>query len=85
VIETVRDLLKLTNELSGASVFSLVLLATIVLGYVVYKYIKKNSEDAKKCGVQKSLLVGHVQKLHDLDPNEALSKTNQMTKEALLD
>lgn len=80
---TLSEWLNFLEELNGASVFTIVILCIGVISFIMWTLLKKFQAHAKKCGVQKALLVGHVQKVYDLEPGDAILKTNDMVAEAL--
>jgi hypothetical protein len=85
MVQFFTDWLEFFDRLSGSSVFTVVLMTATGITVLAVKLGKGFRAFAKKCGVQKQLLVGHVQRDSKCTPSEALLKANEMTSKALRD
>ena len=85
MIELLRQALKLAEEVSGANLLTIVVLIIFLGGYAAIKFAKKQAFAAKKCGVQKQLLVGYIQSTDKSKPSDAIAKANKMTMETMDD
>lgn len=73
------------EELNGASTFTMVVVVILTLFMIGNKVRKSYYKFARRCGVQKFLLIGYIQKYDKLDPGEAQLKANKLTLEIMRD
>ena len=83
MIEMLRDLLTLFEEINSASVFATVMITLTAFAMALRFAYKFYNKIARRCGVQKSLLIGYVQSTDGITPSEAIQRVREMTDDML--
>lgn len=80
--EALTSWVEFLDRLSGANIFTVVLLLLGLVGFFAWKLHTSYQKFARRCGVQKFLLTGYIQREGNLTPAEALIKTNKLTTDS---